>query len=488
MDNLHKVTSIAIVGGGTSAWLTAALLSNRYPEFEFTLIDKEEGNPVGVGEGTLLKFEEILRQCGFETHEWFHEVNATVKSGILFPGWGRNYTDVWHPFLFQKTKNNNIETTTFELWALNQDLDFKEYGLSFYNQSVVEDKIDLENLDAYAFHIDAGLLVEFLQKQLQKKNNINIIKSEVVNFDKQGDNIVSLTLKNNEQITSDLYIDCTGFKQLISKSDNEVTLEGRLFCDTAVTGHIPYSNKNEEMHPYVISEQVDQGWIWNIPTQTRIGSGLVFNRSITDIKDAKKHFCKYWNDRIKPTDLKVIDWTPYYKKEIWRGNVVSIGLSAGFIEPLESTGIALIVVGVEQLAFVLSNRYYRNSDIVYYNNLLTQYFEDAIDFVSMHYDNQERESKFWNWVKETYIKSEKHRFYEYQMQRSDRPIISGPGSRFFGLNNWICWLVQLGLTPSILEKLPPSIARSLIIDLHNDQKKRAESSPKHYEYIDRLKR
>ena len=104
-------------------------------------------------------------------------------------------------------------------------------------------------------------------------------------------------------------------------------------------------DKNKEIHPYTIAQVVDHGWIWKTPLQSRIGSGLIFNRSVTDIEDAKNYFCEHWDNRISPENVRVIDWTPYYDRNQWDKNVVSIGLSAGFLEPLESTGIELIIQG-----------------------------------------------------------------------------------------------------------------------------------------------
>lgn len=486
---LQEVRTVAIVGGGTSAWLTAAMLSHKLPFLKVKIIDKEFGTPVGVGEGTLLSFDMIMQKAGFTIEDWFVEIDATYKAGILFPGWGE--TDdkvVWHPFLFPEMPV--VHTSLLNLWSKHQEYDFKEYGLAFYDTSINHDKVDKETGHGYAFHIDASKLVQFLQKKLESRLGVESIKSEVVDIKRNEHNdIEKLILKNGREVTADLFVDCTGFKGLLNDAPDRVDLTGRLFCDTAIAGHVPYEDRDKELHPYVISELVKHGWVWNIPVQTRIGSGLVFNRTQTSIEEAKDFFCEYWNHRVKKENLKVIDWTPYYNRNAWHNNVVSIGLSAGFIEPLESTGIALIIVGIEQLAFRLESRYYTDNDVFYYNNLMSSYFEDCIDFVSMHYAKVDREDKFWKWVKETYVKSHRQEFYEEQMLRTDVPLPVKGSGLVFCATNWIIWLIQLGykLNPANDGLSVDQALEELLFYHDNIESTRHTRSVKHVEYIDQLR-
>ncbi len=489
MQKINKVDSVIIVGGGTSAWLTAAMLSHNIPHLQITVVDKEVGTPVGVGEGTLLSFDNIMKKCGFRVEQWFFEIDATYKSGILFPGWGPNMSDVWHPFMFEEFGMYN--TTLLNCWTKNQDLDIKEYGLGLFDVSVNHDKVDPSAGVGYAFHVDASKLVAFIQKELEFRPQVSVIRSEVVTINRRSDNHVSeLVLKNGQVVSADLYVDCTGFKGLLNHNPDRVDLTGRLWCDTAIAGHVPYADKDEEMHPYVISEQVEHGWVWNIPVQSRIGSGLVFNRSCTDIEEAKEFFCKYWDNRITPDKVKVIDWTPYYNRNPWHENVVAIGLSGGFIEPLESTGIALIIAGVEQLNFALEARFYTSQHIDYYNILMANFFEDAIDFVSMHYVNPTRQGKIWDKVRSTFKKSPRMEFYENEITKTDRKLpIKGTGYMFCG-SNWMCWLLQLGYPVSpVNDMVPADISRQLILNHYETvESKRHLRSPTHIEYIESLRK
>lgn len=484
---INKVKKIVIVGGGTSAWLAAASISNRKPFYEIIVIDKEDGAPIGVGEGTILGFVQVMEDCGLSPKDWFFEVDATFKGGILFPGWSKNEKLVWHPFMFPK--HDQFGTSSLDAWTHDQQ-DIKYNGLSMFDITVRHNKIDMKALELgnYAYHLDCGKLVKLLQNKILGSRNVNLIKSEVVLVERDNDNITKLFLKNGEEISADLYIDCTGFKNVLRENPDKVNLEGRLFCDTAVAGRVEYNDRKEEMQPYIVSEAVEHGWIWTIPIQTRMGTGLVFNRNITDIDEAKDYLVNYWEGRLKKENIRVIDWTPYYLKDIWKGNCVSIGLSAGFIEPLESTGIALIATGIEQIIYRLGTDYYSDVDILVYNNILTGYYEDSIDFINMHYDNVDQESKFWNWVKETRIKSDRQKFFENSMA-SNEPLlpVGGQGFVFDGVN-WICWLTQLGYPVSSKSGVPKEVVEKHIFDHRSTELNRHVEGRDHYDYVEELKK
>ena len=402
---------LVIVGGGSSAWLVAAYLVHNCPNFNITIIDKEVGAPVGVGEATLLNFRSFLENCGFVLDEWFDELEATKKLGILFPNWIEENKSVSHPF-------HVIPVTAAEE----------------YNQRL---SIQLEDSSNVSYHLNCGKLTTFLQKQLEGK--VTFEKSDVEHVERKGNQVTKLVLKNKKEICGDLFIDCTGFKSLLKDRQDKITLKDRLICDTAVAGSIDYLSNGEKL-PYVICEAVEEGWVWSIPLQKRIGSGFIFNREITNTQTAKEFFVSYWANRITKEKLKVIDWTPYYDKHIWRGNVVSIGLSAGFLEPLESTGLALAMEGVYQLSKRIHKQFYNQNDIKLYNAMMTMFFENSIDFVNMHYLVSKRKGVFWDKGRQL-KKSKKYLLYETRSKNRDFSVVF-TDSDFFTSFNWHCWLIQ----------------------------------------------
>ena len=307
-------------------------------------------------------------------------------------------------------------------------------------------KVDIFNaFETLAYHIDAGKLVTELQNICA--NTVNIIKSDVVKVNKDLDGfITSLELKNGTIHQSDFYLDCTGFLSLLKDQKKVELLDtGRLFTNAAVAGHVPYEDKEKECVPYVSCPAVDHGWIWKIPTQSRIGSGMVFNSNITDPEEAKKYFCEHWNNRVKPEDLKLIDWTPYYSENFWEKNVVSIGLSGGFIEPLESTGLASMTTGIEKLMDMIPQYAYNEANVETYNREMEFWYNDAVDFINSHYADTEWNTPFWNFVKDTHVKSEKHLWYEEWLRDPQRSFYSDVSSNtLFHPQNWQLWLIQMG--------------------------------------------
>mgnify|MGYP001173180635 FL=1 len=428
------INKVVIVGGGTSGWLTAASVLHKIPNVQVTLIDKEVSTPVGVGEATLLQFDQFMQdECGFDRGEWIAALDAIPKSGILFPDWGGN--DVWHPFYFSFVGEN---LPLCDAWT-HTDYDLR--SLLVHDPKIFGQNIDLNDMQSYAYHIDCSKLVKFIKKKLEGK--IKTIDSEVIFARRDNhNNIIELMLSDHSGVPGDVFFDCTGFKQVLKNDSDPVKLLGRLFCDTAVAGHVDYIDDSEK-NPYVSCPAVDHGWIWKIPLQSRLGTGLVFNRSITSVDEATNYFKEYWSGRVREETVKVIDWTPYYDRKMWSANVISIGLSAGFIEPLESTGIALITEAITKSVQVLSGKVFNEHDADLFNSYMKMMFEGCADFVSMHYDNSKKDTKFWRFVRETYNISDQHQTYIDNMKSCEPSMVTGKPAMFGGAN-WIYWMIQLG--------------------------------------------
>ena len=258
-----------------------------------------------------------------------------------------------------------------------------------------------------------------------------------------------------------------------------------MFVDTAVAGHVPYLEEgdckckggtNSEKHPYVSCPVTDHGWIWKIPLQSRIGSGMVFNREITDPEEAKQYFVDYWDGRVDKDSLKIIDWHPYYDRNIWDKNVISIGLAAGFIEPLESTGVALIIEGVVKAVEILRGRYFNNFDIDIYNAYLINLFENCADFVSMHYDLSTHQSPFWDYVRDTFEPSDYCRVFQDNISGPQTSIIDGkPG--MFGGSNWLYWMLQMGYPKAVKSEPDPHTAINIMDIYKFETNNKLEEAP-----------
>ena len=431
-----KVKDIVIVGGGSSGWMAAAAIS-RCNDVNVTLVDKEVPTPLGVGEATLLSFEKFMvEQCGFNPNEFLRELDAGLKAGILFKDWGHKGNEIWLPFYWLNYPFSDPPVSMVDAWSTSQDIDFKKLEVLY--QCSMDNIIDRTQIgEGYAVHIDCIKLINYIKEKISDR--ITYVNSSVKDI---SGNI--LDLENGNQIYADLFIDCTGFKSILKRKRDRVNLSDRLYVDTAVAGPIEYEDKHNEFRPYTTTTAVYDGWIWNTPLQSRIGTGLVFNRNITSIDQAKEYFCSFWDQRTTPDKLKVIDWTPYYDTNQWDGNVVSIGLSAGFIEPLESTGLGLIIEGIKTLSKLLNDGFCNQYDINYYNNHMALAYEQCVDYVNSHYSKSNINSPFWDYVRDNYKMSEAQEVFLDEMSSENKTIMPGGKGFIFGVGNWIHWLIQAG--------------------------------------------
>ena len=445
---MKEVKKIVIVGGGSAGWITASWFSRRWgAKMDVTIIDKYKPERVGVGEATLLSFPGVMEMMGFKVEDWVNRIDATFKAGILFPGWGREDKVIWHPFGF--TSIGEKKVPMYDIWTNYQnDYDIKD--ISGLYKSAMNNKIETDYIrDTYAYQIDCGKLVQFLQK-----NTIPYLKeyiqSDVVDIYRDGlsddiskSDIKKLILDDGSEITGDLFIDCTGWKQMLVGNHN-IDLSDRLFIDTAFATKVEYENKSQEMHPYTDCAALEHGWRWRIPTRSRIGTGYCFNRSITDPDVVADAFVEHWNNRIKKEDLRMLDWKPQYVEKFWEGNVVPIGLSAGFIEPLESTGLALMIRGCEFLEECMVDCFYNPYETGIYDIRMKCAFESAVDYVNMHYSYCERKGKFWDYVRLSHEKSGMQKYMEDQINDPHLTTFQQHrSSSFFGGSNWHVWLLQL---------------------------------------------
>ena len=416
-----KINSLTIVGGGSAGWMTAALLS-KYSDIKITLIESENIKTIGVGESTLQHFNRLVRRLDLTDREWMPKCKATYKTSIAFKNWrdgkGERFQYPFGNFDFDGLKNNPIQF--FKLQSMyGKDLYPTEDFARFCNHNTFlseESKLsrqidetfgnfDFDNDTAY--HIDADLFGEYLRDNICVQNGVNHIIGDVndVVIDAEG-NISHLTC-NNKIIKSDLYIDCTGFKSLLLEKNLNVpfvSFKDELFNDKAISVRTPYINKECQMHSYTDCVAMSAGWIWNIPLWHRLGRGYCYSSKYIDKIEAEIEFKKYLKE-IYPSEMvenfkfNHINIKQGKHQVAWKNNCVAIGLSFGFLEPLESTGLLTSHESAIMLCDVIlrRNNFVSRMDVDSFNHLTDNMIERFKDFVVSHYTLSQRfDTKYWN--------------------------------------------------------------------------------------------
>jgi tryptophan halogenase len=401
MKNVIK--KVVIVGGGTAGWISAALLKKVIGNsLEIELIESEAIGTVGVGEATIPPIRLLNNVLGINEAEFLRETKATIKLGIQFENWRVEDESYFHSFgapgksmafcqFHHFWKRSQLLGDTSSLW--DYDLNYLCAMQGKFAQINSKDSI-LEL--PYAYHFDASLYANFLRKFSEKmgvKRTEGIVQQVALN--NESGFVESLTLKDGQVIAGDLFIDCSGFKGLLIQQQLGTGYDDWshwLPCDRAVA--IP-SERFETTLPYTRSIAHSAGWQWRIPLQHRNGNGLVY--SSAHYTDAEATDLLLSNLESKPLgDPNLIQFKTGRRRKQWNRNVLAVGLSSGFLEPLESTSIHLIQSAIVRLIHLFPHQGIDNSVVNEYNQQSKVEFEQIRDFLILHYHlNERNDSQFW---------------------------------------------------------------------------------------------
>ena len=398
-----------IAGGGTAGWITAALLNKVLGKvLDITLIESAEIGTVGVGEASIPPILHLNGALGISEKEFIKATGATIKLGIEFENWRSQDHSYMHAFGEIGKDFPFCEFYHFWLKA-NQTQnapDFWDFSLN-YQAAKAHKFAHLKHIPNtqlaglhYAYHFDATRYGEFL-KELAQSRGVKRIegKIESVNQCHQSGHVRSLLLKNGEQIDGDLFIDCTGLRALLIEQTLNTGFEDWshwLPCDSAIAVQ---SESASDAIPYTRSIARNSGWQWQIPLQHRVGNGLVYSSRFLSDEAAKQQLLD--NLPAKPLiEPRVIKFKTGRRLKQWHKNVVSVGLSSGFLEPLESTSIHLIQSAAIRLIKFFPHQGIKQSLVDEFNQQSKTEFERIRDFIILHYKLTDRDdSAFWRFCK-----------------------------------------------------------------------------------------
>ena len=403
MNAPAPITRICIVGGGTAGWVAAAMLAHVAPGITVELVESDDIGTIGVGESTIPPFLELIARLGISESEFIQETQASYKLGIEFRDWHRLGENYFHPFGSIGAPAGM--TDFYQLWLRAKGQGYRR-GLQEFAPAAVmahagrfmlpfKMRRSLIGGAAYALHVDAKLVARFLRRFAEARG-VTRTEGIVTDVATRADGFVqSLKLKDGREITADFFIDCSGFRGLLI--GKTLGVEWRdwshwLMCDRAIA--LQTENAGPPP-PYTLSHAQEAGWRWRIPLQHRTGNGHVFSSAyMSDDEATAQLLAQVEGEPV--TDPMTVPFRTGVREHVWRGNVLSLGLAAGFIEPLESTAIHLVYRGMDFFFRYLPNTDCDRSLIDEYNRRMTADYEEIRDFIILHYCVTERDdTAFW---------------------------------------------------------------------------------------------
>ena len=410
-----EIKKIVIVGGGTAGWITAGTLAAKLKKstnsgYSISLVESDSIPTVGVGEGTWPTMRNTLKNMGIRETDFIKSCQVSFKQGAKFAKWVTGSDDdfYYHPLVLPQGSGNidlvphwqSIQDKISFSQAVSPQESICEQGLA-PKQIITAEYAALAN---YAYHLDAGSFSEFLKNHCVKNLNVNHIIDDVisVNSHDNGD-ISSVTTAKLGKITGDLFIDCSGFSSLLLGKHLKVpfvSCKDALFTDQAIAVHVPYEHENSPIQSQTISTAQSAGWIWDIGLSTRRGVGHVYSSSHISEDQAHQELISYLKASTpEPEKLSFrnIAINAGHREQFWKNNCVAIGLSAGFLEPLEASALLLIEISAQMIADQLPvNRATMEIVSKRYNKTHSYRWQRIIDFLKLHYMLSKRtDNQFW---------------------------------------------------------------------------------------------
>jgi len=398
-----RISKVVIVGGGTAGWMAAAALGKLLGKnLDIRLIESDQIGTVGVGEATIPLLTGFHQLLGIDEQEFMRAAQVTFKLGIQFENWGEVGDSYLHGF---GVPGQGCWACPFHhFWVKSVQLGNKapltEYLLHQHAASADKFQLDLESGLSYAYHFDATLYAQYLRK-FSEQHGVRRIEGKIVDVatsHKNGE-IESLTLESGEQISGDLYIDCSGFRALLIEQAMHTGYEDWthwLPCDRAVAVQ---TRSTKPPVPYTRSIAHESGWQWQIPLQHRVGNGLVYCSQYLGDEDARQLLLDNVDGELI-TEPRLIRFLTGRRRQQWNKNCVSLGLSSGFLEPLESTSLYLVQSGIVRLMQFFPTTGIDPHEVDEYNRKSRLEFEYIRDFIILHYHVTQRDdSPFWNYCR-----------------------------------------------------------------------------------------
>lgn len=411
------IRKVVIIGGGTAGWITASLIAAEHAgshgrKLDIVLIESPDIPTIGVGEGTWPSMRMTLQKIGITEADLVRNCDASFKQGTEFIDWSGIGDEhrYYHPFSFpaeysslkladywldRSTEGSFAEFVTPQAQVIAAGLAPKQVSTPEYAFNV-----------NYGYHFDAGKFASLLHDHAVETLGVNYVSANVGSIETREDGDISaVVLTSGEKIEGDLFVDCTGQRSLLIGQHfgiDLVSMKKFLFNDAAIAVQVPYANPGDPVASVTRATAVEAGWIWDIGLQSRRGIGHVYSTAHADESSAMACIRDYISRsmpgiRLDDLSFRSIPFEPGYRQQFWVKNCVAVGLSGGFIEPLEASALALI----EQAASIISDQLPVNREIMSvvarrFNDRMLYHWERVIEFLKLHYVLSQRDdSEYW---------------------------------------------------------------------------------------------
>ncbi len=493
-----RIRNIVVVGGGTAGWMAAAAFSKVLgADYHIRLIESEEIGTIGVGEATVPHLKLFNNLLEIDEIEFVKQVQGTFKLGIQFNDWGRIGDSYIHGF---GTIGHDVSLLPFhQFWikARQQGIaaDIGAYSLNtvaaprgkfMASATDVPASSPLANI-AYAYHFDAGRYAKYLRGYAEQRG-VRRTEGKIAQTVLRADNgfVEAVILESGERIDGELFVDCSGFRGLLIEQalhTGYTDFTHWLPCDRALA---VACEKVGPPTPYTRSTARTAGWQWRIPLQHRTGNGYVYSSAhISDDEAAATLLANL--DGPALGDPRPLRFTTGVRKKFWNRNVVALGLSSGFLEPLESTSIYMIQSGIARLLNLFPDRDCSEVVIDRYNAQAMFEYERIRDFLILHYHATERaDSPFWNQCRTMSIPRQLHDNIELFR---DSGRFFRDAEEMFATVSWVQVMIGQGIMPRgyhpMVDQMPEADLRRFIDGVGKVVASCVDSMPMHQLFIDR---
>ncbi len=493
--NPDRIRKVLIVGGGTAGWMTAAALSrvliNRSCEIE--LVESDAIGTVGVGEATIPHIGRFNELLGIDEDDFVKTTGATFKLGIQFNDWGKIGDSYLHPFGVYGAPMDAIPFHHYWL-KLNQGSKVKpldHFSLACmaapkgrFTRPLNIPKSPLSQI-VYAFHLDAGRYAQYLRAYAQSRG-VKRTEGKVADVMQRGEDgyISSVVTDDGRTLDADLFIDCSGFRGLLIEQTLKtgyLDWSEYLPCNRAVA--VPCKSDQPPL-PYTRSTALSAGWQWRIPLQHRLGNGYVYCSDYLDDDKATATLMSRLDGEALATP-RTLGFTTGRRREYWNKNVVAIGLSSGFLEPLESTSIHLIQSSIAKLIGLFPTRNFDPAGRDKFNTQSVDEIESIRDFLILHYKATQRDdSPFWDYCRNMSIPDS---------LRQKMALFESEGHLFrdndelFSETSWLAVMLGQGIVPRgyhpLVDTFDAAAVSQHLGGLAEVIERSAEEMPKHSDFI-----